>query len=320
MSESKKLHHNPKTLTAFKELRKVDQFMFGGELIKSALNQAFETGVIGFFALDCVVSEPIATKEGIGKIPLVDPIEIQKFSGILWQEEPMKYITHVLTDAGLQVGWTAFIGDDDFAHSVSPQWSFDNDKVPAAITSQTETLKAKINPLLENFKLQGWYDKEQSNPQIQEDRSSIFAHLTEGLKTESLPKQVAKRLGQMKEWRLKTVKASGLPVAEMERLIEEQAVEEMASFMSQGLHAPSVIHKESPGVPLIFANTFPDLGTHQLDDVCLRYPESIGLGGENYGTIHLPGASRLAHALDKSKKVIPGKMMTCGDPKGNANY
>lgn len=320
MSESKKLHHNPKTLSAFKELRKVDQFMFGGELIKSAFDQAFEVGSIGFFALDCVVSQPTATGDGIGKVPLTDPEVIHEYSGILWQEEPMKHITHVLADAGLQVSWWAFIGDDDFTHSVSPQWSFDNDKVPAAITSQTETLKAKINLLLEKFELQRWYGEEQSNPQIREGRSSILAHLTAGLKTESLPKQVAKRFGQMKEWRLRAVRASGLLVAEMEQLIEEQAAEEMASFMSQGLHAPSVIHKESPDVPLIFANTFPDLGTHQLDDVCLRYPKSIGLEGEDYGTIHLPGASRLAHALDKSKKVEPGKMFTCGDPKGNPNY
>lgn len=314
------LRHNPKTLVAFKELRKVDQFMFGGELIKSALDQAFETGAIGLFALDCVVSEPMATDKGIGKVPLTDPEVIHKYSGILWQEEPMKHITHVLAGAGLQVGWWAFIGDDDFAHSVSSPWSLNNGEIAKAITSQVETLGVEIGQSLGEFKLQGWYDKEQSNLQIQQARLSIVAHLTEGSEVGSLPQAVAKRLGQMKAWRTNIAKTSGLPSVEMEALIPAQAVEEMVSFMAQGLKAPDVIHQDNPYMPLIFANTFPDLGTHQLDDVCLRYPKSIGLEGEDYGTIHLPGASRLAHALDKSKKVEPGKMFTCGDPKGNPNY
>lgn len=310
-----KLHHNPKTLDVFKELRKVDQFMFGGENIKSALDQAFETDAIGFFALDCIVSEPIATEEGIGKIPLVDPAEIKKFSGLLWQKEPIEYITRAL-NLNLNVNWLAFLGDDDFAHSVSKPWSLDDDRVSMAISSQMKTLKESFD----RFKLQGWHCKEQSNPKIQDDRSAIVISLTEGLQAGSLPPAVSKRLGQMKTWRTNIVKASKLSPVEMEALISAQAVEEMASFMVQGLCAPGVIHQDHPGMPLIFANTFPDLGTHQLDDVCLRYPKSIGLEGEDYGTIHLLGASRLAHALDKSKKVIPGKMMTCGDPKGNANY
>ena len=289
--------------------------MFGGENIKSALDQAFETGAIGFFALDCVVSEPVATEEGIGKIPLVDPVEIKKFSGLLWQKEPIEHIARTL-NFNLNVNWLAFLGDDDFAHSVSKPWSLDDDKVSAAIFAQTETLKEN----LDQFKLQGWYGKEQSDPKIQHDRSAIVASLTEGLQAGLLPQAVSKRLGQMKAWRTNIVKVSGLSPIEMEALISVQAVEEMASFMVQGLGGLDVIHKEFPDIPLIFANTFQDLGAHQLDDVCLRYPKSIGLAGEDYGTIHLLGASRLAHSLDKSKKVIPGKMMTCGDPKGNANY
>lgn len=310
-----KLHHNPETLAAMKELRKVDGFMFGGELIKSALDQAFETGAIGFFALDCVVSEPVATEQGIGKIPLVDPAEIKKFSGLLWQKEPIEHIASTLNFI-LNVNWLAFLGDDDFAHSVSKPWSLDDDRVSMAISSQMETLIESFD----RFKLQGWHCKEQSDPKIQDDRSAIVVGLTEGLQTGSLPPAISKRLGQMKAWRANIAKASGLSPVEMEALISAQAVEEMASFMVQGLRAPDVIHSDQPDLPLIFANTFPDLGTHQLDDACLRFPKSIGLKGEDYGTIHLPGASRLAHALDKSKKVIPGKMMTCGDPKGNANY
>jgi hypothetical protein len=316
-----KLQHNPQTLAVTKQLRKVDGFMYGGESIKSALDQAFDTGMIGFFALDCVVSEPVATEAGIGKVPLTVPETIQEFSGILWQEESMKHVTNVLVDAGLQVSWWAFIGDDDFIHSVSPPWSIVNDKISSAIASQTESLKAKINPSLGKFELQGWFSVEQFDFQIQSDRSSIVTQLAEGLQARSLPQAVAKRSGQMKEWRTNIVKASGLSPVKMESLISAQAIEEMASFMVQGLWAPDVIHQDQPDMPLIFVNTFPDLGTHQLDDACLRFPKLIGLKGEDYGTIHLPGASRLAHALDKSKKVVSsGKMMTCGDPKGNANY
>jgi hypothetical protein len=232
----------------------------------------------------------------------------------------MRHITNVLAEAGLQVGWWAFIGDDDFAHSVSFPWSIENAKVFSAISSQAETLKVKIDSSLGKFELQGWYGKEQADSQIQSDRSSIAVRLTEGMQAGSLPQAVVKRLGQMKGWRTNIVNAGGLPLAEMEPLISSQAIEEMASFMVQGLRAPDVIHRENPDMPLIFANTFPDLGVHQLDDVCLRFPNSIGLEGKDYGTIHLPGASRLAHALDKSKKVEPGKMFTCGDPKGNENY
>lgn len=315
MSESKKLHHNPKTLAAFKELRKVDQFMFGGEHIKSALDQAFETGVIGLFALDCVVSEPMATDKGIGKVPLTDPATIKEYSGLLWQKEPIEHITRVL-NLDLNVNWLAFLGDDDFAHSVSKPWSLNDDKVSAAISCQTEILKESFG----RFKLQGWYGKEQLDPTIQDDRSAIVTSLTEGLQAGSLPPAVSKRLGQMRSWRTNIVNKSGLSSVEMEALASAQAVEEMASFMVQGLRALDVIHQDQPDLPLIFTNTFPDLGTHQLDDACLRFPKSIGFEGEDYGTIHLPGASRLAHAFDKSKKVEPGKMFTCGDPKGNPNY
>lgn len=236
MSESKKLNHNPETLSVFKELRKVDQFMFGGENIKSALDQAFETGAIGFFALDCVVSEPIATEEGIGKIPLVDPAEIKKFSGLLWQKEPIEHIARTLNSI-LNVNWLAFLGDDDFAHSVSKPWSLDDDRVFMAISSQMETLKESFD----RFKLQGWHCKEQSDPKIQDDRSAIVVSLTEGLQAGSLPPAISKRLGQMKAWRTNIVKASGLSPVEMEALISTQAVEEMASFMVQGLRAVAVI-------------------------------------------------------------------------------
>ena len=91
----------------------------------------------------------------------------------------------------------------------------------------------------------------------------------------------------------------------MEPLIEEQAVEEMLLLWCRDCGRRMLFIKEFPDIPLIFVNTFQDLGAHQLDDVCLRYPKSIGLAGEDYGTIHLPGASRLAHSLDKSKKLYP---------------
>lgn len=333
MSESTQLLHHPKTLAVYKELRKVDQFMFGGESIKSGLDKAFETGAVGLFALDCVVSEPVATQEGVGKVPLTDPSDIDIYSGFLCQRDPIVHVTSEFIWAGLQVSWWAFIGDDDFAHSVSPEYSVDHGEVVTAITSQIDVVKYKADELSEQFPqplmfqskrgtimIRGWLEAERSDGRILHDRSAIAETLLEGIKKESLPKPVAKRLGQMKEWRHKTVNASGLSATETESLIGKQAIEEMASFMVQGLHAPSVIHKEHPDIPLIFANTFPNLSTHQLDDSCLRFPASIGLIGEDYGTIHLSGPGRLAKALDRSKKLEPGKVLTCGDPKGNKNY
>ena len=199
MSESKKLNHKPETIAVMKELRKVDQFMFGGENIKSALDQAFETGAIGFFALDCVVSEPVATEEGIGKIPLVDPVEIKKFSGLLYQKESIIHITNELIWAGLQVSWWAFIGNDDFAHCVSPKFSIDNTGVATAVTSQIGAVKQEVEAMSERFaqtimsqfsqqklgtikKVGGWLEEENSNEQIQHDHSMIAEALLEGLK------------------------------------------------------------------------------------------------------------------------------------------
>lgn len=314
-----KLQHPKEVADIVKALRKIDGFMYGSAYIKTALDQAFSSGgEIGIFMLDCIVADQIATESGIGKVPLTDLEEVVTKSSLIAQFGSIKYIIESLRNKGLDVSLWTFIGDDDFQYSVSPDYSVANPTVKQALSEQTQALKSNLQleatTLGASAHVDGWLLQEATHPEILQIRDILFSEICAGLNNSTLPDKVKQRFGSFVNWRTTLVSEAGIDPTSLEKLIWQQAAQELTSFVSQGYLAPKVIDKLKPRLPLIFANTFPDVGTQHLDDECIRFGQKLGLSGYQYGTIHLPGPEKLAKFLGEPKDPNFRPMMfSCGE-------
>jgi hypothetical protein len=303
-------------------IRKIDGFWFDGNCIKRALDGAFAQGELGIFSLDCLVSRSAASTSGIGKVPLTDKKAVLNNSGIVYQLDSLKYLFGELKDVGLKAALWVFLGDDDWVYSVSRDYSLDNPEVKKAINDQIGVLGNHLSDELSSLgvdvRVSGWLSVEQSL-NLLNSRARLLKEIQETLPHGTLPTKVTKRLSQLVQQREQLLEIEDADSPGLRALAAQQAVQELTSFVLQGLYAPSAVHHKTQKTPLIFVNSYPELATQFLDDECLRLGLHLGFTGYPYGTIHLPGPERLAKFLRVGVKIAQ-KPMTCGDPKGNQNW
>lgn len=305
-----------------KLLRKLDGFVYDGESVKDALDQAFDRGSIGIFALECIIAEPRANSSGIGKLPNTDPATIIHTSPLTYQSEGIKYAVSTLSEAGLSVGFWCFLGDDDFRYCVSKSDSVENPDIQQAVQKQIQFI---VNEFQDNeafgctTSISGWLSQEKDHQDLMPLRTEIKKQLQLQVEQETLSPKIAKRLQKMKNWRMELLGSLDEFMPQSEQIIAEQALEELTSFAFQGLVAPEFINRKKPQTPLIFVNTFPDVGTQHLDDECLRFGGILGVKSRKYGTIHLPGAERASAIIGKSEqgKNKDFAIFRCGSPTGS---
>lgn len=321
---SKLKDHQPKTIEIVKRFKKLDGFMYDLPEIKQSLDRAFEIGSIGVFALDCIVAEPHATSFGVGKIPVTNPEAVIGMSPLSYQSEGLQYIISILGEAGLNVGFWCFLGDDDFKYSVSPEYQIEIPDVRQAIEQQIQVIGNELGKMTAGFQcttsVSGWLIREQKNQDLLSVREEIRQAIELGVEQKNLSPKIPKRFQGMSGWRRELLASSGLTLTvEREQVITGQAKEELASFAFQGYAAPEVIRRENPDTPIIFMNTYPDMGTQNLDDECVRIAGSFGILSTKYGTIHLPGAERTAKVLGEIERLENKDFVVfrCGDPKGS---
>lgn len=318
--------HKKETIATFRSLRRLDQFMYDSDAIQAGLDVAFSgVGKIGIFLLDCISADLAVTKTGIGKTPIREKQGILERSALVYQTDSIVYLIKTLKSAGLNVYVWNFLGDDDFKYSVSPEYTVDNEQVANLLKKQIELIGNHLVTNLasaDSVTVKGWLSCEEDSPELKANRDALHQVTVDGLKTGVLPEKFLQRLSIFVQYRKELLQQAGLYSHDYDPLINKLAIEEMTSFACQGHSAPQVIHKIEPTMPLIFANSFPNLHTQTLDDVCLRIGNSVGgLAAYSYGTIHLPGPERLAKFLGQTKQVIAkNSFMSCGDPTGNKNY
>ena len=322
MSKSEK--YNPKTIVAVKQLKKLDAFMYELPEIKKSLDQAFEGGAIGVFALDCIVAEPHATSLGVGKIPVTDTEAVVGMSPLKYQTEGLNYVISTLCEAGLHVSFWCFLGDDDFQYSVSPEYQIKVPHIRQAIEQQIQVIGDELKTTTKRFQCAtsvfGWLIQEQQNQDLLPVRKEIRQAIQLGVEQEALSLKILKRFRGMVGWRKQLLDSSGLTLtAEMEQIITSQSEEELTSFAFQGYAASEVIGRENPDTPIIFMNTYPDMGTQNLDDECMRIVGLLGILSAKYGTIHLPGAERAAKVIGEIERAESKDfaVFRCGNPKGS---
>lgn len=295
------LQHYQQVAETVKVLRKIDGFMYDSLAIKAALDQAFSTGEIGVFMLDCIVADQVATEGGIGKVPLSDLGEVVAKSPLIAQFGSIKYIIETLKSKGLDVSIWAFIGDDDFQHSVSPEYSVANSAVQQGLNKQIQALGNRLQQetasLGAKAHVSGWLLQETTYPDVLQSRGLLLGEITTGIDNSTLPAEIIRRFNSFVKWRVAVITKADIDPIVLQSLIQQQAIQELVSFVTQGNVAPDIVHKQVPGLPLIFANTYPDVGTQHLDDECVRLGYKLGLSGYRYGTIHLPGPEKLAKFL-----------------------
>jgi len=321
----------PEMKPVLKAIHRIDGFPWGGETIKESLAQAASSGEIGLFILDCLVAQPKATPTGLGKLLCNKENQIIDGSTIIYQQDSLAYLAGVLSHAGLRVSLWVFLGDDDWQYSVSPEFGYtQNPNLSKGIQAQINTIRGYLytqKGLLANgveINVTGWLSQE-LRFNLFSGRQQILQVIQTAFNDGKLPEKASKRLKQFESFRLQLITQSGLSSGGFQEMINEQTIQELASFASQGYWAPWVIHQARPKLPLIFLNTYPDLATQFLDDECVRLINHLGdygyRGSCQHGTIHLPGPKRLAKFLQGAKIISRGgKMLTCGDPKGNPNY
>src|SRR3989344_2643642 len=251
------LQHYQQVAETVKVLRKIDGFMYDSFAIKAALDQAFSTGEIGVFMLDCIVADQVATEGGIGKVPLSDLGEVVAKSPLIAQFGSIKYIIQALGNR---------------------------------LQQETASLGAKAH-------VSGWLLQETTYPDVLQSRGLLLGEITTGIDNSTLPAEIIRRFNSFVKWRVAVITKADIDPIVLQSLIQQQAIQELVSFVTQGNVAPDIVHKQVPGLPLIFANTYPDVGTQHLDDECVRLGYKLGLSGYRYGTIHLPGPEKLAKFL-----------------------
>lgn len=297
------LQHPKEVSDIVRSLRKIDGFMYDSQAVKSAVDTGVSTGKIGIFMLDCIVATQDVDSSGIGKIP-VGSQEAIALSPLVAQTQAMKYMVELLSEQGLNVSYWIFLGDDDFAYSVSANYSVRNPEIIQAVGEQVEAvgeqLKSFFSPLGVNTHTTGWLEHEKASG-IQSAREQLLDYIFQGSKQVTLPEKIAKRLQSLVNWRIDLLASFGINPQDHLNLIYEQACQELASFIVQGHAAPLVIHQQQPNLPLIFANSYPNVGTQHLDDECVRLGHKLGIGGYRYGTIHLPTPDNLSKFLGEPK-------------------
>lgn len=317
------LQHPKDVGQIYAAIRKIDQFCYDGNCVKTAIDKALGSGKIAIFLLDCLVAENRATSSGIGKVPLAGEAAVLGGSGVVYQMDSVKYLAEVFRKEGLQISIHLFLGDDDWVYSVSPEYRIGKPNVEKVLANQIQIIRdhlfQELTPLGAGVVVGGWLKAENISG-LTDLRTNLHTKIMEAVAANCLPPKAAKRLALLVDWRQKLLEVKGIGVSNLESLVVEQAIQELTSFAFQGLCAPVVAHSYQPEVPLIFANNFPDLATQFLDDECLRLGFYLGFAGERYGTIHLPGPQRLSKFLKDGKIKAKGKVLTCGDPKGNPNY
>lgn len=312
----------------WKNVRKLDQFMFETRFVKEALSKAMSGREIGLFMLDCLVANQEANESGVGKNLIISKDQVLAGSAIMYQEEGVNYLTDVLTAAGLKVHLFFYFGDDDYKYSVDPSWAIENEEVKVAVDFQLGILTELALNLFSKSGVvvssSSWLEQESYNPEIVEMRRLVLEALRAlhsgknlGLSDEIIG-GVNSRIKDFVNWRTAVAGKEGvdLPQEHLDRL----ALEEMTSFAVQGGFVPTLIRQKFPRLPLIFLNTYPELNAQRADDYCVRLLFALKQDKADYGTIHLPGPERLAKFLKTAVVKKGGPPLTCGDPKGNPNW
>lgn len=315
------LEHPGEVSDVMKSLKRIDGFMYDSGAIKAAIDRAFSGGSIGLFALDCIVADSTADPSGIGKIPVDDPGEVIERSALVGQAGSLQYVAETLKGKGLEVSLWVFIGDDDFQYSVSPAYTIAQPGVADSLASQMQTLAGATDAAFSSYgvatHVSSWLMEEQKGPEIQEARSSLMDNVKSSVQQGVLPPKAQERLAKFVSWRTELAQMYDIDASNFSDVIQELSLQELVSFITQGLLAPFIIHKTNPDLPLLFTNTYPELGVQHLDDTCLRLGQNFGFAGYKYGTIHLPGPEKLAKFLGQTKTQTAKTIgaFGCGDPK-----